>query len=342
MSEEYPLENTRELALRLSLEEENKRKNDGIETHERSIILLGSQGVGKTTMIYRFLDKDDTPKSTIAMDYSFGRKAGKSLIKDVIHVWEVGHLSSSLISAAMIGSTLIHSPHHVTIMIMLDLSKPEMIWSSLEESLSVVRSAMKMSYNEKLIESMNNRRIREKRKDTEKSVDPFPMRLCIIGGKYDEFKEFDSTKKGLIGRILRATAHALGATLHFHSSKDSALVRRTKDLLSFYGFGSQTLKGNCADYEKPLTIIGGTDSFMAIELDLPGRLLNLEKIKQIFISRIPQGTREEIKLDDPANHPSFSEPIIDRLKNQREEEISFLLNEMLEGRSTKIPVPDPI
>lgn len=88
----------------------------------------------------------------------------------------------------MIGSTLTHSPHHVIIMIMLDLSKPEIIWSTLEESLSVVRSAMKMSYNEKIIEELNNRRLKEKRKDTEKTVDPFPMRLCIIGGKYDEFK----------------------------------------------------------------------------------------------------------------------------------------------------------
>ena len=31
-------------------------------------------------MVYRFLEKDETPKPTIAMDYSFGRKAGKSLV----------------------------------------------------------------------------------------------------------------------------------------------------------------------------------------------------------------------------------------------------------------------
>lgn len=88
----------------------------------------------------------------------------------------------------MMGSALTHSPHHVTITIMLDLSKPEVIWSSLEESLAVVRSAMKMSYDDRIIEEMINRRTQEKRKDTEKTVDPFPMRLCIIGGKFDEFK----------------------------------------------------------------------------------------------------------------------------------------------------------
>lgn len=35
----------RETALRLAIEEENKRKTDQNETHERSIIILGSKGV---------------------------------------------------------------------------------------------------------------------------------------------------------------------------------------------------------------------------------------------------------------------------------------------------------
>lgn len=35
----------RETALRLALEEENKRKSDPNETHERSIIILGSKGI---------------------------------------------------------------------------------------------------------------------------------------------------------------------------------------------------------------------------------------------------------------------------------------------------------
>ena len=83
-------------------------------------------------------------------------------------------------------------------------------------------------------------------------------------------------------------------------------------------------KGSCTDYEKPLMIPAGSDSFIAIELEIPGRILNFEGIKQIFTSRIPQGSREEIKLEDPANHPSFSEPIIDRLRTQREE-VNFLI-----------------
>jgi len=35
----------RETALRLAIEEENRRKSDPNETHERSIIILGSKGI---------------------------------------------------------------------------------------------------------------------------------------------------------------------------------------------------------------------------------------------------------------------------------------------------------
>lgn len=35
----------RETALRLAIEEENRRKTDPNETHERSIIILGSKGI---------------------------------------------------------------------------------------------------------------------------------------------------------------------------------------------------------------------------------------------------------------------------------------------------------
>jgi len=35
----------RETALRLAVEEENRRKTDPNKTHERSIIILGSKGV---------------------------------------------------------------------------------------------------------------------------------------------------------------------------------------------------------------------------------------------------------------------------------------------------------
>lgn len=90
----------------------------------------------------------------------------------------------------MTGSSLTYSPHHVTILVILDLSQPEILWTTFEEALSVVRNAMKMSYDDKIIQELKKQRIKERKKIVEKEIDPFPMRLCFIGGKYDQFKVF--------------------------------------------------------------------------------------------------------------------------------------------------------
>lgn len=109
-------------------------------------------------------------------------------IKNIVHVWEVGHLTSSLVSAAITGSSLIHSPHHLTVLMMFDLSQPENLWSSFEEVLSVIRNAMRMSYNDKTIQELTHQRIKGRKRALEREVDPFPIKLCIVGGKYDQFK----------------------------------------------------------------------------------------------------------------------------------------------------------
>ncbi|XP_023287859.1 cytoplasmic dynein 2 light intermediate chain 1 [Orussus abietinus] len=335
------------MALRQLLEEENKRKADPTDTHGRSIIVLGSRGVGKSTMICRFLEKDEPSKPTIAMDYSFGRKTGRSLIKDVVHVWEIGHLSSSLVAAAMTGSALVHSPHHVTLLVMLDLGKPEILWSTLEECLMVIRSAVKMSYDASTIDSLRERmRGGERGLEFDKTLDPLPIRTCILGGRYDVFKDYDEDKKRLVGRTLRGVAHSLGAGLRYHSSKDTVLIRKTKDLLSHYGFGSQRPKAGCTDYDKPLAVPPGTDSFSSIDPTLTGGTGSaiLDSMKQTYVAHIPQDSKGSygVKPEDPSNDPNFQEPTVDRLKSQREEEISVLLRDMLEGRVSKIAIPGPL
>lgn len=86
----------------------------------------------------------------------------------------------------MIGSAISHSPYHTTIIIMLNLAEPEVLWSVLEESLAVTRSAMKMSYSPESIDSLVSRRTTEMKNCAEK-IEIFPMNLCIIGGNYDRF-----------------------------------------------------------------------------------------------------------------------------------------------------------
>ncbi len=48
---------------------------------ERSLLILGNRGVGKTTLIHRFLESQDSAKPTLALEYTFGRKTNNNLAK---------------------------------------------------------------------------------------------------------------------------------------------------------------------------------------------------------------------------------------------------------------------
>jgi hypothetical protein len=56
-----------------------------------------------------------------------------------VHVWEIAFLDTYVIRSTLSGCFLSHLPHHTTIMIMLDLSKPEILWNYLEECLAMLR-----------------------------------------------------------------------------------------------------------------------------------------------------------------------------------------------------------
>ncbi|KAI4500953.1 hypothetical protein M0802_004164 [Mischocyttarus mexicanus] len=166
-----------------------------------------------------------------------------------------------------------------------------------------------------------------------------------FGRKAGKSLDLDSDKKEIIGRTLRAIAHSLGAGLYYYSSKDKILLRKTKDLLCHIGFGSILSEGKFTSYDKPLIISPGADTFSSIDLQLPYSKPSMifDTIKQTFVVRVPQITRnEESTLEDPSNDPNFNESIIDKLKVQREEEINVLLDDMLNGRIQQIPIPDPV
>jgi dynein light intermediate chain 2 len=46
------------------------------------MLLLSFQG--KTSLIHRFLDRNEGAKQTLALEYTFGRRAGKSMVRNII------------------------------------------------------------------------------------------------------------------------------------------------------------------------------------------------------------------------------------------------------------------
>ncbi|KAK0157734.1 hypothetical protein PV328_011435 [Microctonus aethiopoides] len=320
--------------------------------NEQSIIVIGENNVGKTTMIYRYLEKDEnTIKPTIAIDYSFARKTGKNWTKNYIHFWEIGNLTPSLIAAAISGALSLHSAEQILLIIMIDLSKPETLWSTLERSLTTIRSAIKITHSENTINELKKSRLKKLKNPTNNSqiVDPLPYKTCIVAGKYDQFKNFKLATKKLIGQTLRQISFTTLSHLQYYSSKDSHLVRKMKDILSHYVSSSNEnnyKKEYSCDYEQPLLIPIDSESLNDIHLNNYSSTQSssiIDVIKHIYLSEYPDNEKliNEINFENPTNDPNFNEPIIDKLLSQREEEISINLQEMIEGNLPKPIINDP-
>jgi putative ribosome biogenesis GTPase RsgA len=64
-----------------------KPEDNGIET---VMLFLGQKQAGKSSLISRFLDKDESPTPSVALEYTFGRRTNANGVKDVTHIWELG------------------------------------------------------------------------------------------------------------------------------------------------------------------------------------------------------------------------------------------------------------
>ncbi|CAH4037755.1 unnamed protein product [Pieris brassicae] len=64
------------------------KKNSSSST----IIIVGSKNVGKSSLINTFLEKNEAPRETLVLEYSFGRKSIQKhgIDKTICHVWEYG------------------------------------------------------------------------------------------------------------------------------------------------------------------------------------------------------------------------------------------------------------
>ena len=107
---------------------------------------------------------------------------------------------------------------------MVDLSKPEELWFTLETLIGLLQSHLDIALRTQEATSLN---IEEKLKLKTKTGDaaqhpdkehikPFDLPLIILGGKYDEFQNFDPEKKKIVCKALRFFALFYGASLQFY------------------------------------------------------------------------------------------------------------------------------
>lgn len=118
-------------------------------------------------MLHYFLDKTDQPRETLVVEYSFARKSNQKqgIDKTLCHIWEYGGkleaLNSVLSSIPVRGQ--------IFFCVMVDLSKIKTIWDTLENCVQTMKDIYITSETE--------------------------PELIVIGGKYDNFKNYGKFTK---------------------------------------------------------------------------------------------------------------------------------------------------
>ncbi|XP_052042454.1 cytoplasmic dynein 2 light intermediate chain 1 [Apodemus sylvaticus] len=311
-------------------------EGDGAEIGEKSVFFIGSKNGGKTTIILRCLDRDEPAKPTLALEYTYGRKTkGHNTPKDIAHFWELGGGTSllDLISIPITVDTL----RTFSIVLVLDLSKPNDLWSTMESLLQATKShvdkvIMKLGKtNSKASAEMRQRMWSAMQKDhpDRELIDPFPIPLVIIGSKYDIFQDFDPEKRKVICKTLRFVAHYYGASLMF-TSKSEALLLKMRGVINQLAFGIDKSKSMCVDQNKPLFITAGLDSLCQIgsppvpDSDI-GKLQAhspMELWEKVYEKLFPPKSTSTLKaIQDPARDPQYAESEVDEMRVQKDQEL---------------------
>ncbi|KAL4237941.1 Cytoplasmic dynein 2 light intermediate chain 1 [Mactra antiquata] len=321
----------------IAVEKSNREQDEGKSAVENSLFLMGSKNAGKTSVLMRFLDRPEAPKPTVALEYTYGRRAkGHNMAKDIGHLWELGGGTwlSKLMDIPLNTDNLLQTG----VMIVVDLSNPCEIWFTLETLLAASRARIEtviadIRHTDSSIRETIKTRMWERLGEDlpdKAMIDPFPVPLFIVGSKYDLFQEFDSEKRKVICKTLRFIAHINGASLHFFSTKHEQLVNRVRSVISSHLFGTAASKTLQTEYNKPLMVPAGLDSLASIgnvplsDKDV-GRVNAKKPIdlwKHCFTSYFPQtATDNPAKVDDPAKDPKYAESAVDTVRAQKDEEL---------------------
>ncbi|XP_043324385.1 cytoplasmic dynein 2 light intermediate chain 1 isoform X3 [Cervus canadensis] len=288
-------------------------EGDGVEIGEKSVFFIGSKNGGKTTIILRCLDRDEPPKPTLALEYTYGRRAkGHNTPKDIAHFWELGGGTSllDLISIPITSDTL----RTFSIVLVLDLSKPSDLWPTMENLLQATKLNV-----DKVIMKLGKKN----------SKAASEMRQKMWSNMQKDHPDFDSEKRKVICKTLRFVAHYYGASLMF-TSKSEALLLKIRGVINQLAFGIDKSKSICVDQNKPLFITAGLDSLSQIgSPPLPDNDIGklharspMELWKKVYEKLFPPKSINTLKdVRDPAQDPQYAESEVDEMRIQKDQEL---------------------
>ncbi|KAJ3320751.1 Cytoplasmic dynein 2 light intermediate chain 1 [Boothiomyces sp. JEL0866] len=316
---------------------EKKVVESGDVSIETLLLFAGSSGCGKTSIINRFLDKEETPSPSVGLEYTFGRRTRKNETKDITHIYELagGANLSSLMDIPICESNI----HTSSLVLVVDLSKPEEILDMLDHFIEKIK--LRTNFILDRLESRGSKRPQALRNyamkrygaehPDEKLVTPIAIPTLIIGTFYDKFSVLDSEPKKLLCKTLRYIAHTNGASLVFTSIQDENLNGKCRQILSHMAFRGSPPKSVLIDHNKPLLVMAGQDTFSQIGAP-PSEIVTDAVGKQQFISYDKWKTdyykffpRAVSEIDETfVNLGLYPELVIDNLRAEKDRELEKL------------------
>jgi dynein light intermediate chain 2 len=246
--------------------------DDGVDT---TTIFVGDAGCGKSSMIQSFLKPTATkdPKPTFALEYNFARKkssSGQNASKSVAHIWELGgdiH-EPKLIEIPLVARNLMTT----TVIIVIDLSKPQNCLSSLQRWLKLVREVVKKRLVElQAIDPSMVASLREaasaryaENKNDQPRVRPCEIPLYILANKFDTLRSMTLSDRRTIMQLIRFISNYHGATLISTSAAESSMKEAFRQMISNVCFQNPPKVACETSIEKPMYITAGKDDFEQI------------------------------------------------------------------------------
>ncbi|XP_014254518.1 cytoplasmic dynein 2 light intermediate chain 1 [Cimex lectularius] len=292
-----------------------------VRPDEKTLLVVGSRGVGKTTLIVQTFNLNEEITPTLALEYFFSTQMTE-YDHHVCNIWELG--GGTTFSPTLYA---LEDMPNMTAVVMVDLSSPSTLFNSAESSIKIINDFAEKRNDVDDLKKQALDRVPDEHPD-KKYLTPCPTQLVIIGGKYDAFQEFDPEPKRIICSFLRFLANKYYAHLVFYSNKNNNLITITKNVLNHFAFGNELSGKVQLDHNYPLIVQPGKDSFQAIDSS-DGPPYSTEKYKKLLdvhFSQVP--VKDKPIVENPRFDSNFKEPTIDALRVEKDECLERLCQEL--------------
>ncbi|RMZ93451.1 cytoplasmic dynein 2 light intermediate chain 1-like [Brachionus plicatilis] len=343
---------TRILLWNLAAEKvRDKEISDKGETsEEKNLIFVGSRESGKSSIILNYTDRsNETSKPTIALDYTFCRKAksGSSVLKNVGHIFELGEgtFLLKLIDVVVNPENILNT----SVIITVDLSKLSEMWITLETVIAYLKARIKECVKEAnrhdpTIKDQLKKAIQQRLSGNpdESKLEPIALPTAIVASKYDIFEKYEPEKQKIISKTLRFVAHYFGASLIFSSNRNETSAIRLKSMMNNFLLDGSITRQAKIETSKPIFVTFGADTFESIglpplsasELNDPSHKTLLDLWKYLFCRHFPQeeSKKDPSLLEDFGRDPQFEESSVDILREQKMKELENLREILVKRR----------